>query len=85
MKKQNRSLMLKWLWKFLSGDSMLRKEVIKAKYEMESSWMTKMVSTPCGCRIWRLVRNLYPFMLSRIKFKVRNGVKVLFWEDMWIA
>lgn len=34
LKKQNQSLM-KWLWKFATGDDMLRKDVIIAKYGME--------------------------------------------------
>ncbi|MDV3188705.1 MAG: hypothetical protein Q8834_02660, partial [Candidatus Phytoplasma australasiaticum] len=85
MRKQNRSLMLKWLWKFMTGDNMLWEEVAKAKYEMESNWMTKMVSTPYGCGLWRSVRNLWPLILFRIRFKVGNGMKVLFWEDIWIA
>lgn len=32
LKKQNQSLMMKWLWKFANGDSMLLKDVITAKY-----------------------------------------------------
>ena len=35
MKKKNKSLMLKWLWKFMTGENMLWREVIRAKYEME--------------------------------------------------
>ena len=46
MNKQNKSLMLKWLWKFIVGENMLWREVIRAKYEMENRWMTKMVTTP---------------------------------------
>lgn len=33
MKKQNRSLMMKWLWKFITGENIFWKEVICAKYE----------------------------------------------------
>ena len=41
MNKQNKSLMLKWLWKFIVGENMLWREVIRAKYEMENRWMPK--------------------------------------------
>lgn len=85
MKKKNKSLMRKWLWKFMTGDGMLWKEVIRAKYDMENNWMTKMVTTLYGCGIWRCIRNLWPMLLSRISFQVGNGRKVLFWEDKWIA
>jgi len=46
LRKQNQSLMMKWLWKFANEDNMLWKEVITAKYGMEDQWMTKMISTP---------------------------------------
>lgn len=84
MRKQNKSLLLKWLWKFLSAETMLWKDVIYAKYEMENNWMTKLVTTPYGCGIWRTIRNLWPILFSRISFTVGNGRKVLFWEDKWI-
>ncbi|WMV41678.1 hypothetical protein MTR67_035063 [Solanum verrucosum] len=73
MKKQNKSLMLKWLWKFMTGENMLWREVIRAKYEMENRWMTKMVTTPYGCGSWRSIRNLWPLFLSRIRYQVGQG------------
>ena len=85
MKKKNKSLMLKCLWKFITGENMLWREMIRAKYEMENRWMTKMVTTPYGCGIWRSVRNLWPLFRSRIRFQVGHGMKVSFWEDRWIA
>ncbi|TMX01072.1 hypothetical protein EJD97_025261, partial [Solanum chilense] len=75
MKKKIKSLILKWLWKFMTGENMLWREVIRAKYEMENRWMTKMVTTPYGCGIWRSVRNLWPLFRSRIRFQVGNGMK----------
>ena len=77
--------MLKWLWKFMTGENMLWREVIRDKYEMENRWMTKMVTTPYGCGIWWAVRNLWPLFRSRIRFQVGNGMKVSFLEDKWIA
>ena len=68
MKKQNKSLMLKWLWKFMTGENMLWREVIRDKYEMENRWMTKMVTTPYERGIWRTVRNLWSLFRSRIRF-----------------
>ncbi|KAF3662156.1 putative cytosolic iron-sulfur protein assembly protein Ciao1-like [Capsicum annuum] len=84
MKMQNRSLMMKWLWKFVTGENMLWKKVIREKYEMEDRWTTKMVVTPYGCSIWRSIKNLWPLVLSRLSFKVGNGQKVSFWKDKWI-
>ncbi|KAF3627776.1 putative HUA2-like protein 3-like [Capsicum annuum] len=45
LKSQSQSLMLKWLWRFASDES-LWKEVIKEKYDMEGKWTTKTVEGP---------------------------------------
>ena len=58
LRKQNQSLMMKWLWKLANEDNMLWKEVIIAKYGMEDKWMSKMISTPYKCTVWRGIRNL---------------------------
>lgn len=60
-------------------------EVIRAKYEMDDKWTTKIVTTPYGCSTWRSIRNLWPLLLSKINFKVLSGLKVAFYEDKWIA
>ncbi|WMV24629.1 hypothetical protein MTR67_018014 [Solanum verrucosum] len=73
MKKQNRSLMMKWLWKFATDEGMLWKEAIVAKYGLEDKWMTKIVTTPYGCSVWRAIRNLWPLMQIRTTVKIRNG------------
>ncbi|XP_060216840.1 uncharacterized protein LOC132644271 [Lycium barbarum] len=84
MKMQNRSLMMKWLWKFATTDNMLWKEVISAKYG-KNSWMTNVVTIPYGCSVWRTIRNLWPLVINRSSFKVGNGLKVSFWDDKWIG
>ncbi|XP_060190615.1 uncharacterized protein LOC132619869 [Lycium barbarum] len=85
MKMQNRSLMMKWLWKFATTDNMLWKEVISAKYGIENSWMTNVVTIPYGCSVWRTIRNLWPLIINRSRFKVGNGLKFSFWDDKWIG
>ncbi|WMV25830.1 hypothetical protein MTR67_019215 [Solanum verrucosum] len=75
--------MMKWLWKFANEDNMLWKEVITAKYGMEDKWMTKMISTPYKCTVWRAIRNLWPVLYHRTKVEVGDGSKTSFWEDKW--
>jgi len=83
LRKQNQSLMLKWLWKFANEDHTLWKEVIIAKYGMEDKWMTKVVNTPYNCTVWRAIRNLWPMLYYRSRIKVGDGQKTSFWEDKW--
>ena len=80
MRKQNQSLMMKWLWKLANEDNMLSKEVITAKYGMEDKWMTKMISTPYKCTVWKGIRNLWPVLYHRTKVEVRDGSKTSFSE-----
>ncbi|WMV25486.1 hypothetical protein MTR67_018871 [Solanum verrucosum] len=75
LRKQNQSLMLKWLWKFANEDHMLWKEVITTKYGMEDKWLTKVVNTPYNCTVWRAIRNLWPMLYSRSRIKVGDGQK----------
>jgi len=73
MKKQNQSLMMKWLWKFATEEGMLWIEAILAKYGMEDYWITKNVTTPYGCSVSRAIRNLWPMMQIRTKVRIGNG------------
>lgn len=77
-RENNRSLMMKWLYRFNPDDNQLWKQVIKAKYGEEGQWTTKEVTTPYGCKIWRSVRNLWPIFQQRIGFKIGNGMKISF-------
>lgn len=78
LKKQNQSLMMKWLWKFANGDNMLLKDVITANYGMSDEWMTSMVAILYGCTMWRAIRNLWPLKLSRTRIKVGKGFRAHF-------
>lgn len=75
--------MMKWLWKFTNEEGVLWRDVITAKYGMEDRWMTKMVSTPYNCIVWRAIRNLWPILHYRTRVKVGNGQKTPFGEDNW--
>lgn len=47
--------------------------------------MTNLVSIPYGCTVQREIRNLWPLMQTRTRFKVVNGQKVSFWNGKWIG
>ncbi|WMV38316.1 hypothetical protein MTR67_031701 [Solanum verrucosum] len=79
----NKSLMMKWLWKFASPEEALWKEVIRSKYGMQDRWMTEEVTTPYNCSVWRSIRNLWQLVSTRTSCKVGNGEKMAFWKDIW--
>lgn len=45
--------------------------------------MTKTVTTPYGCTVWRVIRNLWPMLQVRTRVKVGNGQKTSIWHDKW--
>ncbi|KAG5593819.1 hypothetical protein H5410_035051 [Solanum commersonii] len=80
MKMQNKSLMMKWLWKFITEENMLWKEVICAKYEMEDKWITKAVAIPYSCSIWR--SKLFPD-LHLLSFQQQATVAEMWTGQGW--
>lgn len=57
--RHNKSLMMTWLWKFASPEEALWKDVIRSKYGMQDGWITKEVTTPYNCSVWRSIRKLW--------------------------
>lgn len=45
MKMQNRSSMMKWLWKIATTGNLLWKEVVITEYRMENKWTINVVNT----------------------------------------
>ncbi|WMV49343.1 hypothetical protein MTR67_042728 [Solanum verrucosum] len=81
--RHNKSLMMKWLWKFASPEEALWKEVIRSKYGMQDGWITKEVTTPYNCSVWRSIRKLWQLVSTRTSCKVGKGEKMAFWKDIW--
>lgn len=85
LRKQNRSLMMKWLWRFTREEQALWARVIQAKYETLSNWTTKEVTAAYGVSLWRSIRLVWVSFLGNTSFNVNNGRKVLFWDDDWLG
>nr|XP_009762743.1 PREDICTED: uncharacterized protein LOC104214732 [Nicotiana sylvestris] len=76
---------MKWLWKFAADEQSLWTEVVTEKYGMEEKWTTKSVRTPYGVGVWKSIRNLWPKLINKSKFKVGNGRKISLWDDNWLG
>ncbi|KAG5608831.1 hypothetical protein H5410_020112 [Solanum commersonii] len=50
--RHNKSLMMKWLWKFASPEEALGKEVIRSKYGMQDRWMTEEAQDATVAELW---------------------------------
>lgn len=85
LRKRNRSLLMKWLWRFPKEEKTLWVRVIQAKYEKEDFWKTKNVVSAYGICLWRSIRNLWHAFFEKIIFNINNGKKIMFWEDDWLG
>ncbi|OIS95712.1 cbl-interacting serinethreonine-protein kinase 9, partial [Nicotiana attenuata] len=85
LRVQNHSLMMNWLWKFAADEQSLWREVVREKYGMEGKWTTKPVRSPYGVSLWKSIRNCWPKVINKAKFKVENGMKISLWDDIWLG
>ncbi|WMV11936.1 hypothetical protein MTR67_005321 [Solanum verrucosum] len=83
LKIQNHSLLMKWLWRFASQEQSLWKDTIKARYGMETRWISNIATQPYGTGVWRTIRNLWPKLINKCTIKIGDGGKTLFWEEVW--
>lgn len=85
LKKQNQSLLMKWLWRYTNEEHSLWRRVITDKYGEEGPWKTKAVNNVYGVSVWKTIRNLWQIFSNKINHRVGNGQKIFFWQDNWMG
>lgn len=85
LSQHNKSLLMKWLWRFSLEDQALWRKVIYEKYGADGRWCTAGASGSYGACVWKSIRNLWPGFISNVSIKVGNGNKTSFWNDGWIG
>lgn len=85
IRTQNKSLLMKWLWRFNNENQALWKEVMINKYGQQGQWCTKPVTTAYGVGVWRSIRAQWPTFNANVGFTVGNRRKISFWNDNWLG
>lgn len=62
----------------------LWKEVIQAKYDGDSHWVSNTSRLPHGCGLWKGI-NLWPEFSMKSSLHVSDGNHILFWKDLWLG
>ena len=71
---RNKSLLVKWLWRFIREGDMLWHKVIRSKYGMEEGgWLTSDVGNTTYRNPWKAIQGLIPIFLEHAKLKLGNG------------
>lgn len=80
----NKCLLMKWLWRYCTGESTLWKEVIIAKHGKIDNWSTKISNAPYGVGHWKYIRKLGNEFFQESYFKAGNRAHIRFWKDKWL-
>ena len=84
MCEMNDALKSKWVWRFAKEDDVLWRKVIASKYGVDNSgWWSMKSSNAHGFGCWKSILVRLELFKTLVHFKVKNGSKVLFWEDVW--
>jgi len=81
----NKSMMMKWLWRYGTEDIGLWKEVIKAKHGELTHWSTNVSADAYGVGLWKSISKLWPDFAGNVTFRVGNGSHIKFWKDIWLG
>ena len=84
MNLRNKSLLVKWLWRFPREIEILWHKVIRSKYEMEEGgWWPCAVGNTTFRSSWKAIQGLLHVFLDHVRLKLGNGKRINFWEDAW--
>uniref|UniRef100_A0A803P465 Reverse transcriptase domain-containing protein n=1 Tax=Cannabis sativa TaxID=3483 RepID=A0A803P465_CANSA len=82
---RNKSLLMKWLWRFPLEQNSLWHRVVVSRYgRADNLWDSKKGSRLSPKGPWRDISDLYDEFLGLVHFKLGRGDRIRFWEDVWI-
>lgn len=69
----NKCLLMKWLWRYGTGEQSLWKGMIKAKHGSKDNWSTNITNAPYGVGPWKFISKPGNDFSQKIHFKTGNG------------
>ncbi|CAI9108429.1 OLC1v1008013C1 [Oldenlandia corymbosa var. corymbosa] len=80
----NASFFLKHAWGLLSDEGGYWQQILRAKYEIQSSEILASIDRPNCSLLWKHIANAWPIILAGIRWTVGNGETIRFWSDIWL-
>lgn len=74
----NKSLLMKWLWRFGADESSLWKEVIVTKHGRRDNWRTNTSTSSHEVGPWQHISKLGNKFFEQVSFRAGNGVNISF-------
>lgn len=78
LRVHNKTLLMKWLWRYIKEEGALWKQVIVAKHGELNPWCSEEVSEPYALGTWRTIKSLWSSMERNLILKVGSGNKIRF-------
>jgi hypothetical protein len=80
----NKALLGKWLWRYAHEREAWWRIAIDAKFGSSwGGWSSIASSGPHGVGLWKNIRKGWSSFVSFTRFKLGNGSKIRFWDDVW--
>ena len=84
LRRFNKALLGKWLWRFGVEREAYWRRVIVVKYgSLEGGWMSKASSGPHGVGLWKFIRSRWDTFSEFVSFEVGHSSLIRFWDDVW--
>ena len=86
LEKRNKTLLMKWLWRFPRERQSLWYKVIRSKFGIHPNrWDSKVVERGSFRSLWKVISSVYRDFHQMVSFKIGQGNLVRFWEDSWVG
>ena len=84
LKEKNKALLFKWSWRFPNKQESLWAKVIKSKFGLQNNrWDSGLASRSTYRSPWKFISSLYKEFGHLVCFRVGDGRRIRFWEDVW--
>ena len=83
LKDRNKALLFKWSWRFPMEQGTLWAEVIISKFGLHNNkWDSGLALRSSYQSPWKFISSLYTEFCHLVHFKVGDGRRIRFWEDV---
>jgi hypothetical protein len=81
--RMNECLLVKWIWKIVQGSDDLWFKILQAKYMPNGNFFQS--KTRGASQFWQGLHKVKHLFKWGAVYKVHNGEKISFWEDVWLG
>ncbi|KAH9763649.1 putative ribonuclease H protein [Citrus sinensis] len=81
----NEALLMKLGWGLLVNSNSYWAQVLCSKYGFDPNTMSTSLPTKYGSYLWKAIGRIWPKVLQGLRWNVRDGKRIRFWQDAWVA